>query len=1030
MTHDWIHRCARNPVLRSLLFFSGIAALAWSFSRSAPAPRFGALRGALLGTGGSEGNKKLGDHLEFEVLQDERDTSPPALKLTGFEVTAQSSLRPLELQVVRDEVGRQIRLRAFASIDALFPLRSGPAKLLFVVAGAGVDLDAKPPRSLGELEARNDVRCFLEQVEVPHRPLDAQLLNFERLEQRKNVLLPIFTKDTRPRVRVRAAKVQDWTLQVRAADGVRTPLETTGREPAPYILLDVQAIELKPADGPLILELLYDGGVVAEWPIDHSPTKKEYESNSAPDTSEYHRGWHQYYAKNAEGRKYYDSGENASAWKLWDETRLLAERLGSPTEVAGRYRSLAYIDLQNDAFDRAQVELAHARELSVSTADIIGLARVEYLEALLHERRAGPNGAMLAKKRYTQAIEMALANGDDYDANMFALLLASVLAEYGNAGDARSWLKSIGEKQTGRAGIDHAVHRIYVERVAYERGDGHTDAKVLRDDAQAVLDRLGKDEDSRPGDFAHLLLSLIRYDLELGDLDAADARAENLAAIPEDGIGYARYYRPLLLAEVHIARGRHDRARSELLNFQQRLGNRKDGAAMSARSAIDALLGLIFFRERKMRAAEAMFVRTIAGVERHARDLSSPRARARHRIQFQYAEQSLLEILLDRDDLGRAFELTEQIRLRELLDLATEAEIGQAPKAFDDYVRDYFELQKLYPSDCEKSTRQEAVECHNRRAAIDVELDEMHRKFWAERLDPGRVNDFRALDILRSSNIPGSAVLSVADLSRGRKASFWVEEGKVRAAVLGSGEDPIKPWLGDLARVKRVLVAPNQPSTYSLPMRKLEGGMFLGAKIPVLMLAYAEPQRRRGTRLERPLIIADPENNLLHAGDEGRELSKRWPNAVFLNGENATRAGVLSSWNADILHFAGHAELIAEDMWRPTLRLAGGETISLEDVLAAPPNASLVVLNACGSGAFLERGHIGLPDAFARTADYVLASSTRVLDDAHARAFVADFYAAGVADPPEAYRRALDAAALRGENNVDFRLWVSVGGRK
>lgn len=1007
MKHDWIHR----PVLGLMALVAGGAGLASLFDRAPAAAECEALRGT--------GAKIDGGELSIAVPLDARAARDLALTLKGFALSPDASLRPLELRVERRD---DTTLKASGALDALFPLRDRPVKVVFVVEPIG----AEPPRALAELQARDDVCWFEDQLELDPRPLDARLLNFERLEEHQEKLSPVFTPKMLPRVRVLGGRSSDWTLRLRGADGSSAPLDLKTRLREPHILLEVET----PLEKPGVLELYHAGARVETWPFRWSRTKEDYVLPPPADVSGEEKGWFEYYSINQRGRNSYKSGDYATAWKIWDEARILAEKLKSPTEVAGRYRSLAYLDLQNDRFDRAHLEIARAREISKAADDITGLVRGDYLEALLHERRSGPTGAMLAKKRYAGTIKTAMSNGDDEDADKFALLLASVLAEYGNAEDARAWLKSIAPGTTKTsAWNNHAVHRIYVERVAFERGDSHASAQALRGDAQSVLDELRRNGAS-PADRAHVLVALLRYDLELGDLSSAESHAEDLSAIPEEKLEYVRYFRPLILAELHLAQGRLEQARAELHNYQKRLENRRDGAAADARSAIDALLGQAYLRQGDADRAEQMFVRAIAGVEDLARTLSGPRARARYRIQFQYAERGLSKLLIQRGERARAFEWTEQIRVRELLDLSTEAALAQAPEAFEHYVEAYFDLEASYPADCEDRPRQESVECHNSRATVGVALEELHRAFWADRVDPRSANRFRVLEILRSSTLSGSAVLSVADLPDKQKVSFWVEAGAVRAHVSNAGEDPIQPWLADLARVDRVYVAPNQPSTYALPLRIVDGGIFLGAKIPVLMLAYSEPAHRRATRGSAPLIIADPDGTLIHAREEGNALFKRWPNARLLRGESATRAAVLSNWNAEFLHFAGHAELIAEDIWRPTLRLAGGETIALEDVLAAPPNAKLVVLNACGSGAFLERGHIGLPDAFARAADYVLASSARALDDHRARTFVADFYEAGAGDPPEAYRRALEAAGRRGEKDVDFRLWAAVGAEK
>src|SRR5262249_50049839 len=157
----------------------------------------------------------------------------------------------------------------------------------------------------------------------------------------------------------------------------------------------------------------------ARWAIRWDRSPNEYASikaaNDAEDDSEKIRlleagrsrgGWESFYADFQLGRV--DRRVHPDrAWAAWERARETADALGSPTADAGRLRSLAFLDIQSERYDRAADEIEHARELSESVDDRTGVIRADYYRAFELDRRDGPVAALIAKRRYLDAIAMS-----------------------------------------------------------------------------------------------------------------------------------------------------------------------------------------------------------------------------------------------------------------------------------------------------------------------------------------------------------------------------------------------------------------------------------------------------------------------------------------------------------------------------------------------------------------------------------------------------------------------------------------------
>jgi hypothetical protein len=162
------------------------------------------------------------------------------------------------------------------------------------------------------------------------------------------------------------------------------------------------------------------------------------------------------------------------------------------------------------------------------------------------------------------------------------------------------------------------------------------------------------------------------------------------------------------------------------------------------------------------------------------------------------------------------------------------------------------------------------------------------------------------------------------------------------------------------------------------------------------------------------LVVADPTGTLPAARREGEAviaIEGSDAGVTLLAGADATRARVLEGLpRASALHFAGHASYAGVDGWESALLLAGGERLTVADVLALPRVPALVVLSGCETGIEGEEGGgppgLGLADAFIAAGSAAVVASTRRVDDA-------------TADP---FMRALATALMRTPDDVPLAL--------
>lgn len=161
---------------------------------------------------------------------------------------------------------------------------------------------------------------------------------------------------------------------------------------------------------------------------------------------------------------------------------------------------------------------------------------------------------------------------------------------------------------------------------------------------------------------------------------------------------------------------------------------------------------------------------------------------------------------------------------------------------------------------------------------------------------------------------------------------------------------------------------------------------------------------RRGQTL---LAVSNPTGDLQFADAEALAISALFterdgsPNAVrLLASKAATRLALIRAVaGRHYLHFACHAEFRWTDVAESGLRLAGGESLRLADVLSPAVDlrsSRLVTLSACETGMAEFRTipdeFVGLPGAFLEAGAPTVISSLWPVDDASTRFLMAELY--------------------------------------
>ena len=245
---------------------------------------------------------------------------------------------------------------------------------------------------------------------------------------------------------------------------------------------------------------------------------------------------------------------------------------------------------------------------------------------------------------------------------------------------------------------------------------------------------------------------------------------------------------------------------------------------------------------------------------------------------------------------------------------------------------------------------------------------------------------------------------------------------------------------------KELIIVPHDVLHY-LPFHALYApqGKYLLEDHSVTYLSSASllqfTKEKRKIRLEKVLALGnpdlgDPSKELKFAQTEANELKKLYPDSYVFSGKQATKLKAKSlSSHHDILHFAAHAELKADDPLSSAILLAkdsGDEgRLEVREIFEMDLNASLVVLSGCETGlGKLSSGDefVGLTRAFIYAGTPSVVASLWKVDDASTAVLMSRFYKnLKTATKAEALRQA-QLELIRGKMNRELLAQRGVGG--
>ncbi|MFN7936876.1 MAG: CHAT domain-containing tetratricopeptide repeat protein [Bryobacteraceae bacterium] len=223
-----------------------------------------------------------------------------------------------------------------------------------------------------------------------------------------------------------------------------------------------------------------------------------------------------------------------------------------------------------------------------------------------------------------------------------------------------------------------------------------------------------------------------------------------------------------------------------------------------------------------------------------------------------------------------------------------------------------------------------------------------------------------------------------------------LQPGETMVVFWVSGKDEAAVWLTNTATgftnprhlppAKRLILVPDG-GIESAPIEPgLDAEVMYLPAIRLLSTLDGTPPGQTG------ILLAGP--GLSHATREIAEIERLFPSRWT---KGRTRADALTALpTAAIVHIAAHARPDYDREERSRILLSDGPLL-LSDIAKARLTASLVTLSACQSGVGRQirgEGVQSLASAFLAAGAKTVLASRRPVDDAAARAFMAQFYAA------------------------------------
>jgi len=759
------------------------------------------------------------------------------------------------------------------------------------------------------------------------------------------------------------------------------------------------------------------GGRVFRWPACWARSHRmisEFEQRPSSVPEKYWSLWSSHYRALARTRTRQDPV------RAWAESSSVALGLEVDSEWVRREFNAAFFEISSGRIEEAEGRIEGLAE-RVSTLDDPASDWLDVYSRGLLERASGDLPAAVA--RFREAVERARDLGESTKLKNSLTYLAALLSQSGMSAEALEVLESIRAEASSSTSdecaalVNEAFILLRIDDNGLERA-GALFEKALQAARRSEL-RYWE---------ALSLSGLLTVASMEGRLEEAEARWERFeqvadAARPEDLI-----QAELAMASVLLEHDETSDAQRLLRRGMDRAAKSSPADGASAvltlgRAKLHAKLGatdvatLLFDEAMRLRAQAAARQALVASDEVFAFSLRDISVEA-------------VEHALSIDAPARAFALAGEelaLTLRALESNIRRSRLSvEDEQALTSLIGAYRRARRAEEAAAADDSL-EAIRARAQAAKEPYEDSPSAAKFRAVQdflqakvpLEPARsVTATQAQAMLA----PGEALLLTARGRRERWHAFFVNGEGLSVATASSAEG-LMGFVGPRVQgVGHLYVVPGEWTTARrLHTLRLPGGALPYSALSVSYLPHPGFLAEGSAEASGPaLAVLDSQDNLPATRREALALEQAADSVRVLMGGAATQDAVLDAMNgAGHFHFAGHATFVGSP-WEHRLELAGGQSLSLRDLLVERPRLRSVVLNGCETsahGAMGRRKELGLAEGFlAIGASSVVASDERISDQ-EAAAFMRRFYRlGGLNQPIVALRRAsLEASATGSE---------------
>jgi tetratricopeptide (TPR) repeat protein len=753
--------------------------------------------------------------------------------------------------------------------------------------------------------------------------------------------------------------------------------------------------------------------------------------------------WARLWLHRVQARLLAKAGRSGEAARVSVEAAKLAGDLGVLSEVASQLGSASYYHSWAGNVEEALVRAQQSVEFAQRTETGEHLFAAHYnLGLALH--RAGD--LLGAAREYRAALDVWPKEASDSRMVAAVIELAAVESALGRHDQSLGRLGSI--PAATRARLSEPWEAKLQTYVAHTKLGAH-----LAGHQRFPLDELLASFEALPATWRRLddrgneqleTFNLISAHSLLGRYEAAarllEAYDERFGARPFFHSDQLRQLR----GEIALGRGRLDEAQRR---FSAALEAARAEATLGASEwtwRAEYGLARVAARRGDAKAADAAYRAALADRRRAAALTSVQEGRDTFLADRFDVVRDAAAFFLGRDDVKSAVEVWDAERsgyLASLDALSRRTRLSDDARAelLDEIAtfraaRDAYEASRREVRELKGKARRDAV------LARRAQREDLERRFEAiyallDRRGADAAEALPGLEKVQARLGPDEALLFELPGPRWADAdtssTAWIDGDRVR---LVPRESLVPELVANGGREKRplrhvYLVARPRAPLAALP-GQLAGDAPLAAQISFSTLPYAAwLERAPTTTASGAVVVADPEGDLPNARRETGLVERFVEAATALTGEQARRAALLGALASPrrLFHFAGHGVLAPVSPWDSHLRLADDETLNLEDVLLNRPEADLVILNGCETGARagpVDLFAFGLAEAFLIVGADAVVATTRRVRDTEASAIIEAFYErGGLERPAAALAAATTWAQTRGFNAWDaFRL--------